>query len=111
MDIKARGKRPTAPRNMNKLEKAWADQLFLLLRAGEIMAYEYEAIKLRLADNTTFTPDFFVIDSEGYVEFHEVKGFWREDARVKIKVAKEKYPWFRFIAITKIKGVWKEEEF
>ena len=31
------------------------------------------------------------------MEMHEVKGFWQDDARVKIKVAAQMYP-FRFLA-------------
>lgn len=36
------------------------------------------------------------------MECHEVKGFWTDDAKVKIKVAAEQYP-FRFIAFKKCK--------
>jgi hypothetical protein len=39
--------------------------------------------------------------ADGSLECHEVKGFWADDARVKIKVAAEMYP-FRFIAIMKL---------
>ena len=38
------------------------------------------------------------------------KGFWEDDARVKIKVAAEVFP-FRFVAITRSKDGWKEEDF
>jgi hypothetical protein len=41
---------------------------------------------------------------------HEVKGFWQDDARVKIKVAASIYP-FKFIAVKKAKGGWEREEF
>jgi hypothetical protein len=45
---------------------------------------------------------------------HEVKGFWTDDARVKIKVAADLYP-FRFIAAQALPkkqgGGWKIEEF
>ena len=48
------------------------------------------------------------------LEFHEVKGFWRDDARVKIKVAAEHFP-FKFVAVRKKKlsegGGWDVEEF
>jgi hypothetical protein len=52
--------------------------------------------------------------SNGVLEAHEVKGFWTDDARVKIKVAADKYP-LQFIAIRKIPkkngGGWQIEEF
>ena len=38
--------------------------------------------------------------SNGQLEAHEVKGFWEDDAKVKIKVAAELYP-FSFVAVTK----------
>ena len=34
---------------------------------------------------TYYNPDYLVI-YPGHFEIHEVKGFWRDDARVKIKV-------------------------
>ena len=76
--------------------------------------YKFEGIKLRLADSTFYTPDFAVMQSDGQIELHEVKGFWADDARAKIKVAADLYP-FRFIAIkAKAKrdgGGWDVEEF
>lgn len=95
---------------MNKLEADYAQMLEFRKRAGEILWYEFEAIKLRLADNTFYSPDFLVLLASGELEIHETKGFWEEDARVKIKVAAEKFP-FRFIAMTRVKGQWYEEEF
>ena len=65
--------------------------------AGEIAWYKFEGIKFRLADNTFYTPDYAVMLADGTMEIHEVKGYWEDDARVKIKVAAETYP-FRFIA-------------
>ena len=55
-------------------------------------------MKFRLADNTFYTPDFALMRPDGQIEIHEVKGFWQDDARVKIKVASEMYP-FKFIAV------------
>jgi hypothetical protein len=83
---------------MNKTEQGYGQHLELLKRAGEVLWYRFEGVKLRLADNTFYTPDFAVMVSTGQMELHEVKGFWQEDARVKIKVAAEMYP-FRFLAV------------
>ena len=82
---------------MNKTEQAYADYLERLLRVGDIAWYRFEGVKLRLADNTFYTPDFAVMLGNGQMEMHEVKGFWQDDARVKIKVAAEMYP-FRFLS-------------
>ncbi|HEY5798681.1 MAG TPA: DUF1064 domain-containing protein, partial [Burkholderiaceae bacterium] len=59
-------------------------------------------------------PDFAVMLTCGALEAHEVKGFWQDDARAKIKIAAEMYP-LRFVAIQakakKDGGGWKVEEF
>lgn len=99
---------------MNKTEAEYCQLLELRKRAGEIAWYRFEGIKLRLADSTFYSPDFAVMLSSGEMEIHEVKGFWTDDARVKIKVAAEQYP-FRFIAVKpktkKAGGGWEIEEF
>jgi len=98
----------------NKTEAAY--ELFLsgLVSAGAVAWFKFEGVKLRLADNTFYTPDFVVMDSDGQIEMHEVKGFWQDDARVKIKVAADMYP-FRFIAVKprakKDGGGWQTEAF
>jgi hypothetical protein len=95
---------------MNKTEAAYDAHLWLLRRSGVILWHKFEAIKLRLADTTFYTPDFLVLAADGILEVHETKGFWRDDARVKIKVAAALYP-FRFMAITKDGANWKVEKF
>lgn len=94
----------------NKLETAYMAHLEMRRCAGEIIEYSFETIKLRLAFNTFYEPDFFVLTAQGDFEIHEVKGVWEDDARVKIKVAAEKFP-FRFIAVTQEKGQWVYEKF
>ena len=100
----------TRSTGMNRTEAAYAAMLEIAKRTGQITDYLFEAVKLRLADNTFYTPDFFVVTPERF-ECHEVKGFWRDDARVKIKVAAHQYPWMRFVAIQWKNREWKTEEF
>lgn len=95
---------------MNKTEAAYAAYLDAQKKAGLIADYRFEAVKLRLADKTFYTPDFVVLAPDGVLEMHEVKGFWEEDARVKIKVAATQFP-FRFVAVQKSKNRWKVEAF
>jgi hypothetical protein len=99
---------------MNKTEAAYESDLRDALSLGDILWYRFEGIKLRLADNTFYTPDFAVMAHDGVMECHEVKGFWRDDARAKIKIAAEQYP-FRFKAVQaeakKRGGGWKVESF
>jgi hypothetical protein len=85
---------------MNKTEQRYAMHLEVMKRAGEIVKYGYESIKLILAPNTSYTPDFYVVCADGSMEFHEVKGFWEDDSRVKFKVAADKFPEYGFVAIT-----------
>lgn len=107
------------PGRMNKTEEAYSKVLEARKLAGEIVDYKFEAIKFRLAEKTTYTPDFFVTTASGYVEFHECKGSWKapyqEDARVKIKVVAEMYPQFIFRSFSqvakKLGGGWKMEVF
>ncbi|GAB3744868.1 DUF1064 domain-containing protein [Lysobacter olei] len=99
---------------MNKTEAAYAAHLDVLRAAGAVQWFRFEGLKLRLADSTFYTPDFAVMAADGVMECHEVKGHWTDDARVKIKVAAEQYP-FRFVAIKarakKDGGGWSMESF
>jgi hypothetical protein len=90
---------------MNKTEAEYAQLLEARLYAGDIHWYRFEGMKLRLADNTFFNVDFAVLMPDRNLQFHEVKGFMRDDANVKIKVAAEQYP-FDFHVIRKVKGQW-----
>lgn len=95
---------------MNKTEAAYDAHLWQLRHAGELLWHKFEAVKLRLADSTFYTPDFTVLPASGVLEMHEVKGFMQEDANVKIKVAASIYP-FKFIVVRKRKGGgWDFEE-
>jgi len=85
---------------MNATEAAYASVLASRQAAGEVAWYRFEGVKLRLADATFYTPDFAVMLSDGLLEMHEVKGHWQDDARAKIKIAADQYP-FRFIAVRK----------
>jgi hypothetical protein len=95
---------------MNKLETTYMNILERRKLAGEIVSYRYEAIKFRLAKNTFYTPDFMVV-YEDRIEFHETKGFWEEDARIKIKMAAEMYPEFIFFGVQFKSPRWIFEEF
>jgi hypothetical protein len=78
-------------------------------QAGEVLWHAPHSVGLRLADRTFYYPDAMVVSGEDSVlEIHEVKGFWEDDALVKIKVAAEMYP-FRFVAWTKNKKEWKKD--
>ncbi|MCO7495183.1 hypothetical protein [Stenotrophomonas maltophilia] len=55
-----------------------------------------------------------MLEADGVMACHEVKGHWQDDARAKIKIAAAMYP-FRFIAVKarpkRDGGGWAVEEF
>jgi len=77
---------------MNKTEKSYAELLDHQTYAGDVAWWLFEGLKFKLAPNTYYTPDFVVMLRDGTIELHEVKGFWQDDARVKIKVAASRFP-------------------
>ena len=103
---------------MNKTETAYANELEKQKRNGEIQAYWFEAIKLKIADNAcTYTPDFLVLTNKNELELHEVKGskaVFADYAKVKCKVCADKYP-FRLKVVFPIPkkqgGGWEIQEF
>jgi hypothetical protein len=96
------------PGAMNKTEQAYSVQLDALKAAGEITWWAFEAIKLKLADKTYYTPDFVVMLADGALEIHETKGFWQDDSRVKWKCAQEKFWMFKFRAFSCKRGTFTE---
>jgi len=107
--MQALGRLPAG--RMNKTEAAYAELLAARVHVGEILEFKFESIKLRLADRTWYTPDFALVLPDGAREIHEVKGHWTDDARVKVKVAAELYPYYRFIAVRRVRGEWIRETF
>lgn len=91
---------------MNATERSYAEHLEQQRRAKHIQSYAFECLKLRLADGTFYTPDFFVVAADGTLEIHETKGFMREAARVRLNVAADKYP-FRFRLVKLVSQRWE----
>lgn len=107
---------PAKPRRgrLNKLEARFQREFLQRKRdKGDLLWYDFEALKFRLADGAWYTPDFVSEDMHGSMVAWETKGFWREAARIRIKVAADKYPWIRFIAVTRDRrtGEWVFEHF
>lgn len=104
---------------MNKTEKEFANHLQRELDHHKILSFVFEPVTLKLAKDLRYTPDFMVHEIDGYITFYEVKGFWRDDALAKIKMASEKFPMFRFVSVKKrtskerkeIGSDWEEREF
>lgn len=82
------------PGKMNQLETQYGLHLCKLRDAGAILEYSFEVETLKIGEKRcSYTPDFRVIMPDGTIEFHEVKGFWRDDARVKLKAAAAQHPY------------------
>ncbi len=83
---------------MNKTEAAYSGVLEALKQSGEVLWWAFEGMTFKLAEGSRYTPDFNVMYPDGRMEMHEVKGRWIDDAKTKIKVAAEKFP-FPFRAV------------
>lgn len=93
-------------RGMNAMESEYAHVLECQRQRGEIEWWGYECFRLRLAFGAWYKPDFAVITVSGELEFHETKGFFREAANVRLKVAAERYPFLRFYLVRKSRKAW-----
>ena len=101
-----------SPGRMNKTETRYAQDLALEVAAGEIVWWGFEALTFKLAHDTRYTPDFILVRQDGTLHAHEVKGFWRDDAKIKLKTAANLFPWIAFEAVTVGKGgAWVHEAF
>jgi hypothetical protein len=112
--VRALAKLPDLFEGMNKTEKAWAIRLEAERRSGQIHSWDYEKVTFKLADDTRYTPDFMVVGNDASIRFDEIKGFWRDDAKVKIKVAAEQFPFaFQSVQLVKdsMKDSWHIKEF
>lgn len=95
-----------AEEKLNKTERAY----LALLRARRVPQLGVQRVTLRLADDTRYTPDFDHLGPNGELVLAEVKGWMRDDARVKIKVAAAQFPHFTFVLVKREKGGgWSEE--
>lgn len=94
---------PKPKRGMNEWEAKFAQTLEARKKAGELVWWAYEPIRIRLADGTFYRPDFVTVDQHGRTEIYEVKGFMREASRVRLRVATEKLP-YQFYLVRRYKG-------
>ncbi len=86
---------------MNKLERSFARALGEGILKPPYHRWAREPIKVRLAGHTFYTPDFGVWFPYGPDPFTliETKGWLREDAAIKLKVAADLYPEWRWLLV------------
>ena len=105
------------PGVMNKTEEYYAELLEQRKLAGEIIAWWFESVTFKLADDTRYTPDFTVLLADCTMEFVDSKGGGPIDPKslVKIKCAAEKFYQFKFVIeqkqSKKLGGNWKRTEY
>jgi len=89
---------------LNKTERAYYEYL-------KLMRYDWlgvQCVTLKLADDCRLTPDFAYI-TNGMFYLVDVKGFQREDALIKMRVAARMFPWAQFLIVKKTKTGWDEK--
>lgn len=92
----------TDEKKLNKTEAAYLEYLRML----NTKWIGIQNITLKLADDTRLTPDFSFIQNSGRFVFVDVKGFQREDALIKMKVAARQFPMFDFLIVKKAGTGW-----
>lgn len=112
---RAKGRQETrVAGRMNKGEAAYAAALDARIAAGHVVAWWFEFLTLRLADDTHYRPDFLVQLPDGTLELHEVKGrkgetfYATEDGWLKIKLTAEVAPFSVVVVWPSAAGHWQE---
>lgn len=111
---KERARGPNGEKYRSELEREFHEWLKGPGKNAYASGYvEHEPTRLKLAERSHYTPDFVTADGFGRLYAWEAKGFWREAARVRIKVAARLFWWMEFIAVQKRKkkdgGGWELE--
>ena len=84
-------------------ERNWAAYLDWLVELGEILAWEYEPKEFEFVEikrgTRFYKPDFRVVNSNGEVEYHEVKGRWTAKAKTQVRRFRKYYPEEKLVII------------
>lgn len=110
-----------APRDgLNKTERRFRDEVLepAWVR-GDLLDYGAHRVKLRLTEDVGrlyYTPDFLAIERPGEQGiaprwvFIEIKGYLRDDAAVKVKVAADQFRCARWLVVYREKWGWDVRE-
>jgi len=84
-------------------EANWAAYLDWLLSLGEIKGWEYEPEEFEFTEikrgTRFYKPDFRVVNGDGSVEYHEIKGRWTQKARTQVSRFRKYYPEHKLIVV------------
>lgn len=92
----------------SKLNKWEKEYLLWIKRELKPEWHGVQCLSLKIGDDCRYVPDFITIES-GEIYCREVKGFFRPQAKVKMKAVARIYPWIRFVLARKSKGAWSHE--
>lgn len=84
----------------------WERDYLAHMRALLIPWIGIQCITFKLAHDTRITPDFSYVDFEGRMTMVDVKGWQREDALIKMRVAARQFPMFDWQIVKKTKDGW-----
>lgn len=99
------------PVHDSKLEASYELYLSALKHAGEIQAFWYHPLTLKLPGGVRYTPDFMVWPNEGKVQIHECKGSLKmknaRDGITRLKISAGSFVCFDFKLVYQKKGQWE----
>jgi hypothetical protein len=106
VDILVQRRGPSRCRFKNKTEEEF--ERILKAQYPNSQAILWECFKFRIGERCWYLPDFIRIGMAGNLTIYEVKGphIW-DDALVKFKAAKEKYPFITWEMHQKRKDGWR----
>lgn len=88
----------------------WEVERYRYLALLGVCQLRAKAFTLMLGFDCRYTPDFSYVDENGHYVFEEVKGFRRDDAMVKLRVAARMFSEFRFRLVSKQRDGWSVTE-
>ena len=89
-----------SPKYKSKLERRFAEEYLEIRKmTGESLDWKHEAIRFKLGTGAWYKPDFYEIQLDREMWILETKGYWRDAAKIRIKVAASSHP-FRFFVVT-----------
>ncbi|MBP0714837.1 hypothetical protein ABXK61_16145 [Burkholderia sola] len=97
-------------RKVDAAIEAYGELLATLRLRGDVLWFRANPIKLRLADETYYGPNFAVMVASGHLEMHHVMDAAKNEPLTTVKIAAEQFP-FRFVAVHRDDSCgWKFEE-
>ncbi|MBR8344678.1 hypothetical protein [Burkholderia ambifaria] len=97
-------------RKVDAAIEAYGALLATMRSIGRVLWFRANPIKLRLADETYYCPNFAVMVASGHLEMHHVIDAANNEPLTTVKIAAEQFP-FRFVAVHRDDSCgWKFEE-